>query len=111
MSELGAEDAKLVTLARGARTRVNASQGAAVRDTTGRTYASANVELGEVALSAVVLSVAQAVASGATGLEAIVACSDTGFSAEDLAAIASVTAGIPAFTISLTGDVVDSQTV
>ena len=111
MSELSAEDAKLVVLARGARTRVNATQGAAVRDTTGRTYASANVVLGEVELSATVLSVAQAVASGATGLEAIVVRSDLGFSEQDLAVIASVTTGIPAFTISLTGDVVDSQTV
>ena len=111
MSELSAEDAKLVVLARGARTRVNATQGAAVRDTTGRTYASANVVLGEVELSATVLSVAQAVASGATGLEAIVVCSDLGFSEQDFAVIASVTTGIPAFTISLTGDVVDSQTV
>ncbi len=111
VSDLGAEDAKLVTLARGARTRVNATQGAAVRDTTGRTYASANVVIGDVALSAVVLSVAQAVASGATGLEAIVVCSEAGLSADDRAVIASVTSGIPAFTISLTGDVIDSQTV
>lgn len=111
MSDLGAEDAKLVTLARAARTRVNAQQGAAVRDTTGRTYASANVTLGDTALSAVVLSVAQAVASGATGFEAVVVCSDAGFSEHDLATLSSVTPGIPAFTISLTGDVVDTQTV
>ena len=111
MNELSAEDAKLMTLARGARTRVNATQGAAVRDTTGRTYASANVALGDVALSAVVIALAQAVASGATDLEAVVVCADGGYTSDDLAAIASVTSGIPALTISLTGDVVDSQTV
>ncbi len=111
MTELGAEDAKLVTLARAARTRVNAAQGAAVRDTTGRTYSSANVVLGDTALSAVVLAVAQAVASGATGLEACVLCDEAGYSAADLDAIISVTSGIPAFTISLSGDVVDTQTV
>lgn len=111
VSELTAEDAKLVTLARAARSRVAADQGAAVRDETGRTYASANVVLGDVVLSAVVLAVAQAVASGAKGLEACVLSADTGYSDSDLAAIAAVTQGIPAYTISLAGDVVDSQTV
>ena len=43
--DLDAEDAKLVTLAKGARGRVSASEGAAVRDETGRTYASASVGL------------------------------------------------------------------
>ena len=111
VSELSAEDAKLVTLARAARTRVNAKQGAAVRDETGRTYASANVVLGDLELSAVVLSVAQAVASGAKGLEACVLSADAGYNQDDLLAIASVSNGIPAYTISLAGDVVDSQTV
>lgn len=111
MSDLNAEDAKLVTLARAARSRVNALQGAAVRDTTGRTYASANVALGETALSAVVLCVAQAVASGATALEAVVVCSDSGYSQNDVAALSSVTPGIPAYTISLTGDVLDIKII
>jgi cytidine deaminase len=49
MSELSAEDAKLVTLARAARTRAyvpytGAAEGAAVRDTDGRAYAAATVE-------------------------------------------------------------------
>lgn len=69
---LSSEDAKLVTLARGARGRVAASQGAAVRDETGRTYASANVTLPSLQLSALALAVAQAVASGARGAEAAV---------------------------------------
>ena len=39
--ELDAEDAKLLTLARGARGRVGAAVGAALRDETGRTYSGA----------------------------------------------------------------------
>jgi hypothetical protein len=72
MSDVGlsAEDAKLVTLARGARGRVSAAEGAAVRDETGRTYSGATVALGALSLSALQLAVAQAAASGARGLEA-----------------------------------------
>jgi hypothetical protein len=69
---LSAEDAKLVTLARGARGRVGAAEGAAVRDETGRTYSGATVALPSLAVSALRLAVAQAVASGARGLEAAV---------------------------------------
>ncbi len=43
--ELDAEDAKLVTLARAARARIGAAEGAAVRDGDGRTYAGATVAL------------------------------------------------------------------
>jgi len=39
MTELDAEDAKLVVLARGAMGRAEAPGGAAVRDLDGRTYA------------------------------------------------------------------------
>jgi len=70
--ELSAEDAKLVTLARGARGRVGAAEGAAVRDETGRTYSGATVALASLEISAVRLAVAQAAASGARGLEAVV---------------------------------------
>ncbi len=52
MSELDAEDAKLVTLARGAMGRAEASHGAAVRDLDGRTYAGAPVALQSLALTA-----------------------------------------------------------
>lgn len=71
-SELSAEDMKLVTLARGARGRVGAARGAAVRDETGRTYAAADVLLPSLELSALQLAVAQAVAAGARGAEAAV---------------------------------------
>jgi hypothetical protein len=67
---LSAEDAKLVTLARGARARIGAVEGAAVRDQDGRTYAAANVVLPSLSVTALQLAVASAVAAGATRLEA-----------------------------------------
>ena len=69
---LDAEDAKLVTLARSARARTGAAQGAAVRDTDGRTYVAASVALPSLQLSALQVAVAMAVSSGAPGLEAAV---------------------------------------
>jgi cytidine deaminase len=72
MAELDAEDAKLVTLARGAMGRAEAGSGAAVRDLDGRTYAGAPVDLAALKLSALQAAVAAAVSSGATGFEAAV---------------------------------------
>ena len=68
---LDAEDAKLVTLARGARGRAAAAEGAAVRDEDGRTYAAATVTLPSLRLTAVQAAVAAAVSSGAHALEAV----------------------------------------
>src|SRR4051794_41789161 len=62
--ELTAEDAKLVTLARAARARVGAVEGAAVRDGDGRTYAAATVALPSLSLTALQLAVARAVGRG-----------------------------------------------
>jgi hypothetical protein len=67
---LSAEDTKLVTLARSSRARVGAVEGAAVRDQDGRTYAAASVALPSLAVTALQLTVALAVASGATTIEA-----------------------------------------
>jgi hypothetical protein len=72
VSELSSEDAKLVTLARATRARIGASEGAAVRDADGRTYAAATVDLPSLRLSAVQACVAMAVASGSRGLQAAV---------------------------------------
>src|SRR3954462_6694594 len=69
-SALSAEDHKLVTLARSARARVDAVEGAAVRDQDGRTYAAASVVLPSMAVTALQLAVASAVAAGAPRLEA-----------------------------------------
>ena len=70
MLEVPAEDAKLVTLARASRARTRALEGAAVRDTDGRTYSACTVDLGTVQLTALQLAVAMALASGVKGLEA-----------------------------------------
>src|SRR6202008_725009 len=67
---LSAEDAKLVTLARSARARIGAAEGAAVRDGDGRTYAGASVTLPSLTLPALQFAVAAAVAAGASVLEA-----------------------------------------
>jgi len=63
------EDEKLVTLARAARARNGAAEGAAVRDDTGRTYAAATVALESLSLSALQAAVAAAVSSGVQQLE------------------------------------------
>ena len=91
MDELGEEDQKIVVLARSARARAGAAEGAAVRDETGRTYAAATVALPSLQLSALRLAVAMAVSSGATGLEAAALVSDADApDAADLAAVADL---------------------
>jgi hypothetical protein len=70
VSELNAEDAKIITLARSSRARAGAAEGAAVRDETGRTYAATSVDLPSLKLSALKVAVAMAVSSGAEDLEA-----------------------------------------
>ena len=72
MSDLGDEDLKLVALAKQARARIQAKEGAAVRDDTGRSYSGATVELHSVTFTALQLAVAQAVAAGARDIEAAV---------------------------------------
>ena len=74
--ELSAEDQKLVTLARATRGRTGGPEGAAVRDTDGRTYAAAAVSLPSLQVSALGVCVAMAVSSGSRGLEAAVLLSD-----------------------------------
>jgi hypothetical protein len=69
---LGAEDAKLVVLARAAMARAGAGSAAAVRDGGGRAYAAAPVTLSTLELTGLQAAVAAAVSSGAIGLEAAV---------------------------------------
>lgn len=64
------EDAKLIVLARAARNRTGAIEGAAVRDRDGRTYVAATVALPALRLSALQGAVASAVSSGVTSLAA-----------------------------------------
>jgi hypothetical protein len=82
------EDKKIVTLARSTRARTGAAQGACVRDTDGRTYAAASVDLPSLSLSAAQVAVAMAVSSGAPGLEAVAVLADpAGVAEADLAAV------------------------
>jgi hypothetical protein len=75
---LDPEDAKIVTLARSAQARTGAQEGAAVRDTDGRTYTGVTVSLPSLTLTALQAAVAAAVSSGATGLEAAAVVSRSG---------------------------------
>ncbi len=95
---LSEEDTKLVVLARGAMGRAEATQGAAVRDQDGRTYAGAPVTLAALTLTALQAAVAAAVSSGAVGLEVAVLL---GGSAED-AGIAAVRELSPAAAVIVT---------
>ena len=65
-------DEKLFALARSARARVEAAEGAAVVDETGRTYSAVNVDLPHLQLSAVAAVVAVAAGAGARALAACV---------------------------------------
>ncbi|WP_193612698.1 cytidine deaminase [Nocardioides lijunqiniae] len=91
MSDLTAEDAKLVTLARATRARTGAAEGAAIRDADGRTYAAATVALPSLAVSALQVCVAMAVAGGSQGLEAAVVLGDAAeLAPADLAALSEL---------------------
>lgn len=110
MSDLSEENAKLIALARQARGRIQAAEGAAVRDETGRSYSGATIALPSTELTALQLAVAQAVAAGARDLEAAVVVTDQ--SAVDPTPVAEA-ASTPTQLIvcSVRGEVVDSTTV
>ena len=94
--DLDPEDAKLVTLARSARGRTGAPEGAAVRDTDGRTYLAAGVALPSLQLSALQAAVAAAVSSGVTELEAAAVVSEAEAVEQDgLAAVRDLTPSAP----------------
>jgi cytidine deaminase len=102
MPDLEPEDLKLVTLARGARLRAHAphtslNEGAAVRDTDGRTYAAATVENADAALttSALRAAVAAAVSSGARSFEAAVVVSESELREPDVAVLREFGGGVP----------------
>ena len=109
---LDPEDAKLATLARASRARIGAREGAAVRDTHGRTYAAGSIELPSLSLSALKAAVAMAVASGAGGLEAAVVVTDAvAIDAGDVDAVRDVAgAGARVYRADHAGSVVDALT-
>jgi len=96
-SGLDPEDQKIITLARSTRARVAASEGAAVRDETGRTYTAAAVALPSLRLSALRLAVAMASSSGAARLEDAALVSDSEPASEDLAAVRDLGPAAPIF--------------
>lgn len=99
--DLDAQDAKLIVLARAARGRTGASEGAAVRDGDGRTYVAATVALPSLHLSALQAAVASAVASGVATLEAAAVVSASESSDRDgLSAVRDLS---PSATVFLAG--------
>ena len=92
--ELDGEDAKLVTLARSARARTGAAEGAAIRDDIGRTYVAATVALPSLELTALQAAVAAAVSSGVQRLEAAVVVTDS-TSLDDASRRVAIDLGVP----------------
>jgi len=107
MPDLQAEDAKLVTLAKSARARTRAAQGAAVRDTDGRTYVASSVELTALSLTALQVAVAMAVSSGALGLEAAVVLGENSADEVGVAAVREVAPSAAVYHVAPDGSVVD----
>lgn len=93
MPDLSAEDQKLVTLARATRARIQADEGAAVRDTDGRTYAATTVDLPSLQLTAVQAVIAMALSSGSSAVEACVLLGEAQDLTEPDAAVLSDFAG------------------
>lgn len=106
------EDTKLVTLARATRSRVGAAEGAALRDTDGRTYAAATVDLPSLQFSAIQVAVAMAVSSGSRGIEAVVVLTGSDeVGPADLAAVRDLAgAGVPVHRGGPAGTIVESLT-
>jgi cytidine deaminase len=106
MPELDPEDEKIVILARSARARTQAAEGAAVRDTDGRTYAATSIDLPSFKITAMQAAIAAAVSSGAEGLEAAAIVSADPFVSEasvnavrDLAKTAPILRADPSGTV------------
>ncbi|MQA61760.1 MAG: cytidine deaminase [Actinophytocola sp.] len=106
--ELDQEDAKIVTLARSARARTQAAEGAAVRDTDGRTYAACTVELPSLSLTALQAAIAAAVSSGAEGIEAAAVVTANEHVAEaSVQAVRDLAAKAPIFVADPAGAVIE----
>jgi len=88
---LSPDESKLVTLARGARARASAAEGAAVVDDIGRTYAAGAVDLAALKLTAAQAVVAAAVSSGSRRIvTAVVVGARPGLPDDDLALLAEL---------------------
>jgi cytidine deaminase len=112
---LDPEDTKIITLARSARLRAYAphtgiTEGAAIRDTDGRTYAAATVENADPALtvSALRAAVAAAASSGARTFEAAALVTDADrVDLRDLAFLAEFGDTVPILLAGADGKVKD----
>ena len=113
MVELDPEDVKIMRLARAARQRAyapytGAMEGAAVRDTDGRTYAAATVEIADAALttSALRAAVAAAAASGARSFEAAALVTEAAIpDPRDIAVLREFGGGVPVLLVAPDGTV------
>lgn len=107
---LDPEDTKLILLARAARRRTGASEGAAVRDPDGRTYSAATVGLPSLRLSALQAAVAAAVCSGVSSLAAaaIVSGAETS-DADGVAAVRDLSGSAPVFLADPDGSVLGAD--
>ena len=117
MPELHPEDAKIVLLAKAARLRAHVphtgvAEGAAVRDSEGRTYAAATVENADPGLttSALRAAVAAACSSGARTFEAAVVVGGALVSEADVAVLREFGVGVPLLLADYDGRVHHSVT-
>ncbi|AOS65061.1 hypothetical protein [Actinoalloteichus hymeniacidonis] len=107
---LDPEDRKIITLAQAGRARVGATEGAAVRDTDGRTYSACTVELPSLRLTALQAAVAAAVASGATALEAAAVVGDlTVVDEPSRAVVRDLSSGAPIHLADAAGNLVATE--
>jgi hypothetical protein len=105
------EDTKIVTLARSARARTRAAEGACVRDTDGRTYAGATVSLPSLSISAVGVAVAMAASSAAAGLEAVAVLGGETLSEADVQVVREFAGeGVTVFLAAVDGSVMGRAT-
>jgi cytidine deaminase len=110
-TELTTEDAKLVTLARAARARTGAFEGAAVRDSDGRTYAGTSVSLPSLTLTALQYAVAAAVNGGTDAIEAAAVVSEAStVDSAGLAAVRDVSPHAPVYLAEPTGALLGTLT-
>ena len=104
------EDRKLVTLARSVMARTRAAQGACLRDSDGRTYAAASVDLPSLQLTATAVTVAMALSSGSHSVESVAVLGLPPGEA-DLAVVRDLGgAGVPVHHVAADGALLDRLT-
>lgn len=111
MPERDPEDEKLVVLARSTRARSQAEEGAAVRDTDGRTYTASSVSLPSLELTALQAAVVAAVSSGAEEVEAAVVVTDrSSLSESSVQVVRDLSGAAPILRVDTSGVVQETLT-